>query len=386
MDQYCEVVLVGAGASGLLCGSLLGSQGLPVTILEKNNRVGRKLSATGNGRCNFTNLHMDAACYYGESSWIRQILGQVGAEEVIRLFQDYGIWYRQKDGYVYPHTNQASTVVDLLHQSCLENKVEIRTDCPAQSVERSGDGYFRIQTTEGYIKCKVLVMATGGKAGKETGGDGSGYPLLQDLGHHVTALYPGLTGLVCGGGCWNRVAGTRIQGSFSLKIDGREAEGEQGEIQIVKKGVSGIPVFQLCRVAAEALAQGKKVEGVIDFVPSMKREDTSLWLRYHGLEGLIPKKWIPLAQRETDPVSFLKAFSFPIRETFGMDRAQVTAGGVPLSEVCVDTMESLLQDQLYLLGELLDVDGKCGGYNLHLAWSTALLAAREITRRSRENH
>lgn len=385
MDHYCEVALIGAGASGLLCGSLLAKQGIPVMILEKNNRAGRKLSATGNGRCNFTNLQMDAGCYHGDSSWIRQLLQQVKPEDVIRVFEEHGIWHRQKDGYVYPHTNQAATVVDLLNRSCLEHKAEIRTDCAVQSIERDGEGNFRIRTAEGYITCSILVMATGGKAGKESGGDGSGYLLARRLGHHVTPLYPGLTGLVCGGADWNRVAGTRVQGDFSLKIDGKKVQGEQGEIQIVKQGVSGIPVFQLCRVAAEALAQGKTVEGVIDFVPSMKKGDTLAWIREHGLEGLVPKKWIPQVQRVSDPASFVREFCFPVLDTFGMDRAQVTAGGIPLSEVCADSMESRVQKDLYILGELLDADGKCGGYNLHLAWSTAILAAGEITRRIREN-
>ena len=134
MDHYCEVALIGAGASGLLCCSLLAKQGIPVMILEKNNRVGRKLSATGNGRCNFTNLQMDAGCYHGDSSWIQQLLQQVKPEDVIRVFEEHGIWHRQKNGYVYPHTNQAATVVGLLNRACLEHKAEIRTDCPVQSI------------------------------------------------------------------------------------------------------------------------------------------------------------------------------------------------------------------------------------------------------------
>lgn len=385
VNQYCQVVLIGAGASGLLCGSLLARQGIPVMILEKNSRAGRKLSATGNGRCNFTNLKMDESCYYGETAWIRSVLQQVGPGEVIRLFQEYGIWHRQKDGYVYPHTNQASTVVDLLVRACVENKVKIYTDCLVQSVEKRREGGFRLRTEEGYITCKELVLATGGRAGAETGGDDSGYLLARTLGHRVTPLVPGLTGLICGGRYWPDVAGSRIQGRFSLNINGKSSLGEKGEIQIVKKGVSGIPVFQLCHMAAHALEQGRQVEGVIDFVPSMDREASRSWIRHHGLDGLLPKKWIPLAQRAADPEAFVRSFTFPVLNTFGLDRAQVTAGGVPVSEICVDTMESKVQRGLYLLGELLDVDGKCGGYNLHLAWATAILAARGMIKRRKES-
>lgn len=378
MREYSKVVLVGAGAAGLLCGSLLAQQGAEVTILEKNNRVGRKLSATGNGRCNFTNLHMEAGCFYGESYWIQRVLEQVEPQDVIQQFQSYGVWPRQKEGYVYPHTNQAVTVVDALNRACQNNGVEIITECQVKNVERTEKGDFQIQTSSGKLRCHYLILATGGKAGKESGGDGSGYRLARSLGHTVSPLYPGLTGLIGKGSFWPRVAGTRVQGRFSLLFDGRRIPGEEGEIQIVKNGVSGIPVFQLCRVAAEALERGRQVQGELDFVPSMEREKAAEWICCHGLAGLIPRKWLPIAERADDPVGFVKGFLFPIKSTFGIDRAQVTAGGVLVSEVHEETMESLIQKNLFLLGELLDVDGRCGGYNLHLAWSTAILAAREI--------
>lgn len=384
MRKYCEVVVVGAGASGLLCGGLLAGQGISVTILEKNNRVGRKLSATGNGRCNFTNLHMSRDCYYGDSVWIEKILQKKAPEDIIRLFEEYGIWHRQKDGYVYPHTNQASTVVGILSKICTDNGVDIVENCRVKHIERRIDRQFLVRTEQGSICCRYLIVATGGEAGKESGGDSSGYFLVKSLGHSVTPLYPGLTGLVCEGKYWTKVAGTRVQGHFSLEIDGERTPGETGEIQIVKNGVSGIPVFQFSRVAAEALAKGRQVCGVIDFVPSMKRETTADWICHHGMAGLVPAKWLPLAQKASDPIAFVRDFRFPIVDTFGMERAQVTAGGVPLAEVNPDTMESRIQKSLFLLGEMLDVDGKCGGYNLHFAWSTAMIAVEELEKRIKE--
>ncbi len=384
MGKYCEVALIGAGAAGLLCGSLLAEQGIPVMILEKNNRVGRKLSATGNGRCNFTNLHMNENCYYGDAAWIQSVLQQIRPERVIRLFEHYGIWHREKNGYVYPHTNQASTVVDMLVHACQKQQVTILTECAVKKAEQREDGNFYIQTAKGSFQCRYLILATGGKAGKETGGDGSGYLLARRLGHTVAPVYPALTGLICQGDFWPKVAGTRIQGQFSLEIDGKRIEGEKGEIQIVKNGVSGIPVFQLCRVAAEAIVQGRQVEGVIDFVPSLEEKMVAEWIRCHGLAGILPEKWLPLAHGTADAITFVKNFHFPVRDTFGIERAQVTAGGILLEQVCAETMESRIHKNLFVLGELLDVDGKCGGYNLHFAWSTAMIAAEEIRKRIEE--
>lgn len=384
MKEYSDVVIIGAGASGLLCGGLLGAADMSVTVLEKNSRPGKKLSATGNGRCNFTNKKMGPQFFYGDREWIREVLKNCGPEEVIRQFADIGILHREREGYVYPHTNQAMTVVNGLIGMCQRHGVEILTDCKASGIvqEKEGD-LFRVRTSDGVIRCRYVVLATGGKANSESGGDGSGYKLARSLGHHVMPIYPGLTGLKCDGRWWPQVAGTRIEGRFSLLIDGEKLEGESGEIQTAKDGVSGIPVFQLCRLAAEALAQGKYVEGAIDFVPSMREEELALWIDRHGLEGLLPLKWVSVFSGRAEPARQLKNFTFSIVDTYGLERAQISAGGVPTSEVFPETMESCQRERVFLLGELLDVDGICGGYNLHFAWSCAMAAAREITQRDR---
>lgn len=379
MKTYSDVVIVGAGASGLLCGALVAKQGKSVVILEKNGRLGRKLLATGNGRCNFTNKYMESGCYYGKEDWIQAVLEKVTPEDVIRCFTSFGVLHRERDGYVYPHTNQAITVVNGLHRFCQQTGVVIELDCNVQHIRKRENKNFEIVTNKGKIVSKELVLATGGIAGKESGGTADGYVLAKELGHKISNCYPGLTGLISNGKIWKKVAGTRIQGTFSIMIDGKKQEGESGEIQIVKNGVSGIPVFQLCRVAAKAIAEGKKVEGLIDFVPSMTEEELAEWIALHGKEGVVPAKWLPVLQNST--AKQIKAYRFGIEDTFGMGRAQVTAGGVPLEEVEADTMESKKMRHLYLTGELLHVDGKCGGYNLHFAWSSAILAAAAITKR-----
>ncbi|MCH5252292.1 MAG: aminoacetone oxidase family FAD-binding enzyme [Lachnospiraceae bacterium] len=383
MREYSDIVIIGAGASGLLCGGLLVHEGFSVTIIEKNSRVGKKLSATGNGRCNFTNRKMDVSCYYGDENWIQSVLAQVGVKRVLRQFESLGIYAREKDGYVYPYTNQALTVVEALQRFARGNQIEILLDCKARSLKKEENGY-RVGTHEGEISCQYVIMASGGKAGGELGGSGSGYKLAGSLGHHIHTIYPGLTGLVSPGDFWKQVAGTRIQGRFSLSVDHRIIEGEVGEIQIVKDGVSGIPVFQLCRMAALALAEGRYVEGVIDFVPPMEEKELQEWLIHYGMEGLVPKKWLGVLRKNQEPEKCLKAFRFPIIDTFGIDRAQVSAGGVDTGEVDSKTMESKLAPGVFFTGEILDVDGKCGGYNLHFAWACANIAADAIKKKKEE--
>lgn len=382
MREYSDVVIIGAGASGLLCGGVLASSGLLVTILEKNDRVGKKLSATGNGRCNFSNRNMSAGQFYGSRDWIERVLDGYGPDELIRKFEEIGVYHREKDGYIYPYTNQASTMVERLESYCIDNRADIVLGCKATAIKRMTDKEeYRIRTPEGEIRCRYVILSAGGKASKELGGDGNGYILAKSLGHRMQSVFPGLTGLVCRGGFWKQVAGTRVQGRFSLIIDNRVMEGECGEIQITKDGVSGIPVFQLCRVAAQAMAEGHIVEGQIDFVPSMTEEELSQWVKKYGISGLVQKKWDTYFQRRADIVRNLKEFRFHVESTFGMERAQVTAGGILTEEVCPETLESLVNPRLFILGEILDVDGKCGGYNLHLAFTCACRAAEEIKKK-----
>lgn len=384
MRGYSDVAVVGAGASGLLCSQLLAAGGMQVTVFEKNNRIGKKLSATGNGRCNFTNYNMSSERYYGEKDWIEKVLSAYTPGQAVERFEKLGVYHRERDGYVYPYTNQASTVVESLEKGCASAGVEIVLDCKVSGIRwDAARELYRVNTKAGEIRCRYVILATGGRASAELGGDGSGYKIARSLGHEIRPVYPGLTGLRCEGRLWNQVAGTRIQGRFSLIAGREQITGECGEIQIVKDGVSGIPVFQLCRVAAEALSKGSIVEGVINFVPPMSEEELKDWIRVHGIDGLVPKKWAAYMRKRPEPEKLLKQFRFQIRETFGMERAQVSAGGVSLQEVDPDTMESALHENLFLMGELLDVDGKCGGYNLHMAWAGAEAAAREILRRNK---
>lgn len=389
MRSY-DILIIGAGASGMMCGALLGKMGKRVLILDKNARPGKKLCATGNGSCNFTNLQMTPACYFGERSFIKSVLRQFTPEHAVKLFEDIGIYHKERGNYCYPQNGQASTVVEFLADTCRENGVQIFLDTYVSKTIHKKDGYEVICEDGNRFLCGILILAAGGLANPSLGGTGSGYELGRSLSHTVTRLYPGLTGLKARGQEWKQLAGVRMQGTVSLYSDGTFIKCESGEIQLVRDGISGIPVFQLCRLAAQELKKKREVQCRIDFFPELTVNELSRWMDVHGiekLEGLVHKKWVPIlkgrqGKKENSKTTarLLKAYPVVISDTFGMERAQVTAGGIDTREVDPQTMESRLHKGLYLLGELLDVDGICGGYNLHFAWATAVICSHAIAR------
>lgn len=374
-----DVIVIGGGASGLLCAGLLGEQGKKVLLLEKNDVLGKKILASGNGRCNFTNQNMASTCYYGETEFVAKVIEQVPPRRILDLFEKIGLYHREKDGYCYPYSNQAVAVRDALVTYCENNAVMICTNAKVQGIRKKQD-LFEVQVKGGEkYSSSYCVLATGGKASEPLGGDASGYKLSRSMKHSVSAIYPALTGLVGTGTDWSKVAGVRMQGAVTLELDREKVATQQGEIQIVKDGISGIPVFQLCRMAAQGLDEGRQVVCTLDFVPEWTKEKLGKWIKEHGISGLLNAKWLPIFEKYkgNDLVNCLKRYEVPIEDTFGMERAQVTAGGVETEEIEV-TMESKYQKGLYLLGELLNVDGICGGYNLHFAFSTALLCSQSL--------
>ena len=220
MEEKFDVVIAGAGASGLMCAWQCGRQGKKVLVMEKNEVAGKKILASGNGRCNFSNLQMRTSCYHGEKEKIDKILEAFPADKAIEQMEEIGIFHKERDGYLYPYTGQAVTVRDFLVNACKRCGVQFLFETKVAKVVHKNNE-FTIWAKGGVkVKADALVLACGGKANKPCGGDGSGYLLARSLGHRVTKLYPALTGLKAEGAEWEMLAGVRMPGEVSLWIDG----------------------------------------------------------------------------------------------------------------------------------------------------------------------
>lgn len=402
-----EVMVIGGGASGMLAAIMAKRAGAHVMILEKKNRVGKKILATGNGKCNFTNLLQTKECYRSEDdAFAWKVIEQFGAEDSIAWFDEIGVLARQRDGYIYPASNQAGSVLRALERELKRSKIEVHleeTVCEIQKTAKGKEECFLVQTDrEEYLATRV-ILATGGMASPVHGSTGDGYHFAKKLGHRIVQPVSALTSLVLDGKFMKEWSGVRVQGKVALYNQEKECLGmDVGEIQMVAHGISGIPVFQLSRYAAQEIAKKRKPYLVLDSMPQYEKEwiVDKLWKNLNRdkkqsmgdlLEGMLPDKLASVLIKENGMspadmvtvctkdkmiklVETIKNMKLLIREVSGFDKAQVTAGGVTTAEVNAETMESKLCTGLYFTGELLDVDGICGGYNLQWAWATGYLA------------
>lgn len=403
-----HVIVVGGGASGLVAAISAARNGASVTLLEQKERVGKKILSTGNGRCNFTNKFMTTECFRSDDmKLIADILEKFGYEEAIQFFKELGILYKDRNGYIYPISDQASTILDVLRMEVQNLGVRMETDTCVTNISKA-KRQFVIQTNHTQYKCDAVILATGGKASPALGSDGKGYALAKQMGHSISPVVPALVQLRGVGSWFKQVAGVRTQAKVSLYVDGEFAASDAGELQLTNYGISGIPVFQVSRFAAKALYEKKKVVAELDFRPEwtdaefqtlikericQKQEHTA----EEFLVGIFHKKLavmllkeanIPLQIKMKDVheaklerfLTLCKHFQVQIESTNDFEQAQVCAGGVRTTEINSQTMESIFEKDFYLVGEVLDVDGICGGYNLHWAWATGLMAGEHAAK------
>lgn len=413
-----KVFIAGGGASGLTAAIFAAGNGNKVTILEHKDRVGKKILMTGNGRCNLTNMSDFHGKYYSSDKEslkkIYDTLVSFGANDTRTFFEQMGLYTKEKrDSGVYPVSEQASVVLDVLRGECERLGVQIITDCEVQGIrpQKRGGSVCAVHLKENGKKEQLelaydkLILAAGGKAAPVSGSDGSGYRLAESIGHRIIKPLPALVQLRCEGSFFKAVAGVRAQAELALYIDGKRAAGEEGELQLTDYGISGIPVFQFSRMAARALDDKKSCEAGINFLPYVEKKD--LFIRKNAdaasygyktveelLSGMVHKKVAAMICRKNKISAGMKVsdageklvrrcilelFDFRVRiiGTNSFENAQVCSGGVPLCEVDESFASKLCRD-VYIVGELLDCDGICGGYNLQWAWATGAIAGKSI--------
>ena len=407
MAHKTDCIILGGGASGLFACAYLASRGLHVTLVEKLDRVGKKLMAAGNGRCNISNVDMNPDLYTGSESFVRSVYETIPPVQVLDFFESIGLMTATEDGRIYPRTMMASSVLDVLRAACDRENVRLLIGCECVSLRPSRRGGWSVELADGEgIFSPCVLAALGGSAAPHLGTDGSGTRMMQELGHSITSLYPALVQLKCDHGALRGLKGLRAQATLTLHINGEPSAKETGELLFADYGVSGVCVFQLSGMAARALGEHKLVSLSVHLLPEIPQENMRSWLdrrilsQNHSsalqlLSGVFPRLLAlavlkeagisadASAARLTEKqrcalISAVSAFTLKITGTQGFKNAQVTAGGVSLDDVDPLTMASRLYDGLYLTGEMLDVNGPCGGYNLHFAFASALAASRAI--------
>lgn len=399
-----QTIIIGAGAAGLTAAVFAARKGAKVTILEHTDKAGKKILSTGNGKCNITNRYQDAACYRGtHSDFAMEVLKQFGVQDTLDFMESLGILCKEKNGYIYPRSEQAATVREALLMECKHLGVVIQYSVDITKIERNSDVFvLSVGEDKKTYQCSKLILATGSKAAPNTGSDGSGYELAKSLGLKVIKPLPALVQLKCQEGIYKDAAGVRCSAKISIQVNGEIIAKEEGELQITNYGISGIPVMQLSRFAVKALDARKQVTAIIDFFPELEKEELKQkllqfmtafperrvedilcgFLNWKLAGALLQQMGIRKGKKASqcvenyldDMVEFLKEYRTQVIGSNTFAEAQVCQGGVVTEEVDSETMEAKRIPDLYLAGELLDIDGTCGGYNLQFAWSTGMIA------------
>ena len=397
-----NVYVIGAGSSGLTCAIVLARRGFKVYVIEQNNKIGKKLLLTGNGRCNYWNENQEITKYHSKDLDIFKIIYNNTKEEVLPFFQSIGIMPRINNGYYYPCSNQAISVVNALVATAKNLKVQFITEEKVLNLKKTTK--WEIITDKNKYLADKVVLAMGSKAYLKND-IYNGYELIKKLGHNLTSIYPALVPLIGDNNFLKDLAGVRSEVILNLYIDKQLKAQEFGEVQFTDRGISGICSFNLSGMINESIAKEKTVEIGINLVPWFKKNKEALiefldnqeqvltnytlsnilegFLNYKIVNVILKKikkdintKWQEVNKEEV--VNILMDFKIKVIGTKDYDNAQICRGGVVLKEINPYTMESLKVKDIYLVGELLDVDGVCGGYNLGFAWMSGIAAGKGI--------
>lgn len=392
-----KVVIIGGGASGMMAAIQAARTGAAVTLLEHNEKPGKKILATGNGRCNLTNLVQEPSRYRSsQPDFPWKIITQYPLEDTLAFFSELGIYTKDRNGWVYPYSDQAAGVAQVLELEARHQKVKIKTTEEVTDIFRE-DGQYLVKTATWQYPCDSVIISCGSSASNVEGSSTTGYELAEKLGHTVVKPLPSLCGIRGKDNYYAKWAGSRMDGCITLEIDGETVGEEQGEILFTEYGISGIGVFQLSRYAVRGTDEGKIATYHLDLMPQLTKEELVKLLldrqqvgSYKNpqelLIGLLPRKMIDALVKKTyEPEKIaerLKDWQVPVKGAYALRQAQICSGGVDPREL-TDQLESRLHPGIYFTGEVIDVDGPCGGYNLQWAWSSGAVAGRAAAEEGR---
>ncbi len=399
------VAVIGAGAAGMMAAAE-ASKRHHVILLDGNDKCGKKLLLTGNGRCNYWNGDIRADMYNTDCpEALKKILNNENLSATLDRLEKIGIYPRIKNGYYYPYSNQATSVRELFEHKMTACRIDFYAGWKAERIVKEQDGFTIFSADGKRVRCDKVILCAGSKAYEKTGSDGSGYILAEKLGHRIHAPLPALTGLISEGKFLKEWEKIRCDAEVTLYVNGKCAASDTGEIQLTAKGVSGICVFNVSAVASRQLHRGNKVELSIHFMPQLQ-EGFYRWFDLRcqalpdmtleeALESIFSYKllfvllkrakaernarWADMSEAQRKALcDAVEHFRIPVLDTESFDKAQVCTGGVPLAEISPDTMESVLVPGLHFAGEILDTDGRCGGFNLAFAFTSGYIAGKSV--------
>ena len=402
-----KVLVLGGGPAGMTAALAAARAGAEVSLLEQNERIGKKLLLTGNGKCNYTNLELDVARYDTDGpDFVRELIKRYPPKAIIRFLEELGVPpLSRHGGWIYPHAEQAAAVLNALRAALEREKAAVRTGTRILGIQREKKGGFRIRTEEKPLYADRVILALGGSALAKTGSDGSGFRYAEELGLKLEAPRPALCPLRSTereNPFFRAAQGVRVPAELTLFVDNAARGRESGELQLTKEGFSGIAVFQLSLFAGRALAEKRKTELCINFLADFTA-DTDFFARRLSMpfatdleavgNGLVPKNlWGALLRRAAlTPQQAVKrgdwelakrlsaaltASRFTLQGLGSFEKAQVSAGGIALSELSGQSLSFRRVPGLYAAGEILNVTGPCGGYNLHWCFASGLSAGQ----------
>ncbi len=395
------VAVVGAGAAGIVA-ALRACKKHRVILLDGNDKCGKKILLTGNGRCNYWNSDVCAHMYETDNTeHLEAILSKDNVQTCLGYLEKLGIYPKIKNGYYYPYSNQAASIREIFQKKIDNSSIEFKTNFKVTDIKKQNDGFVLTSDNGKTVKCDKVIIAAGSKAAPKTGSDGSGYVLAKKAGHSINSVLPALTGLVSSGKFLKEWEKIRCDAKVRLFSNGKFVKEDTGEIQLTSTGISGICTFNISGSAAKCIERREKVTVKINFMPHLENgfydwfskrcEMLSDYTLEEALESIFNYKlmfvflkiagiskddiWSRLPENKKRTLCrTIEEFNLDISGTENFERAQVCTGGIPLCEVNPYTMESNICDGLYLAGEVLDVDGRCGGYNLAFAFISGYIA------------